>query len=155
MLQALVYQASADMELALNALQAALTLAEPEGYLSLFVHEDAPMAELLRQAERNDIAKDFIAQLLANFAENAKPDLALPVTPRVIHAATQRIEPLSKRERDLLPLLAKGLTNQEIALQLSVANSTIERHLANIYGKLQVNNRTQAVARARELNLIL
>jgi LuxR family maltose regulon positive regulatory protein len=64
------------------------------------------------------------------------------------------IEPLSKREREVLGLIAAGLTNREIAAELYIAAGTVKRHLNNIYGKLQVHSRTQAVARARELGLL-
>lgn len=64
------------------------------------------------------------------------------------------VEPLTKREREVLQLIYEGLSNQEIAEKLVLALNTVKRHTSNIYGKLGVNSRTQAIARARQLGLI-
>ena len=153
-LQALVDQAVGDGKRALQLLQRALTLAEPAGYVALFVQAGAPMAELLQQAKRNVQTGDFIAQLLVHFSGQPKPAVPLAAPPPAHSLSLALVEPLSKRELELLPLLAAGHSNREIALQLSISHGTVERHLANIYGKLQVNNRTGAIARARALNLL-
>ncbi|MCB0180259.1 MAG: response regulator transcription factor, partial [Anaerolineae bacterium] len=90
-------------------------------------------------------------------------ELSKPITPTVkpppIHQLLQPpdqplVEPLSERELEVLQLLAEGLTNQQIAEKLFVVIGTIKKHTSNIYGKLGVSNRTQAIARARELNLL-
>ena len=72
-----------------------------------------------------------------------------------VHAATdQLVEPLTPREMEVLRLMAKGLTNQQIAEQLIIAVGTVKSYTAEIYGKLQVGNRIQAVTRAREIKLL-
>lgn len=147
-LQALAYQTQEDMPGALATLARALTLAEPEGYRRLFVDEGPPMARLLNEAVSRGIAPDYTRRLLASFS---------PVGPAPTHASvsqTENIEPLSERELEVLQHIAEGLTNQEIADRLFLSLYTIKAHARNIYGKLGVGNRTQAVARARELQML-
>ena len=147
-LQALALQAQGRGRQALSALDQALNLAEPEGYIRPFVDEGQPMAELLRQAQSRGLRSNYVSQLLAAFgAEETSP-----VPPTASHASL--IEPLSPRELELLRLVADGRSNGEIAQELVVAIGTVKKHLNNIFGKLDVRNRTQAVARARELDLL-
>jgi len=144
-LQAIALQAKPDQALA--ALERALSLAEPEGYVRTFVDAGAPMAALLRIAASRGIAaapgvaQDYVGKLLAAFGEVASPSAPL-------------IEPLSERELEVLRLLAAGLSNREIAAELFLAVGTVKKHTSNIYGKLNVHKRTQAVARAKELGLV-
>jgi len=138
-LQAIALQAKPDQALA--ALERALSLAEPEGYVRTFVDAGAPMAALLRTAASRGIALDYVSKLLAAFGEVASPSAPL-------------IEPLSERELEVLRLLAAGLSNREIAADLFLAVGTVKKYTSNIYGKLNVRKRTQAVARARELGLV-
>lgn len=140
-LMALALQADDDIEGALRALQEALTLAEPEGYVRIFVDEGEPMVTLLRRAATAGIAPRYAASLLAAF-----PRASIPAQPL--------IDPLTARELEVLQLLATGFSNREVASELVIAPSTAKRHIANIYGKLGVSSRTQAAARARELNLL-
>ena len=143
-----------------SLLNEALTWAEPEGYVRTFVDLGKPMAALLRQARYQGIATDYVARLLAAF--EAEPRKALePAQPGARRTdlppyaiAAHLPEPLSDRELDVLHQLAKGRTNQEIAQALVVSVNTVKTHLKNIYGKLGVNNRRQAVTRARELGLL-
>ncbi|MFQ5857463.1 MAG: LuxR C-terminal-related transcriptional regulator [Anaerolineae bacterium] len=140
-LQAIALQAQGERDQALIALEQALTLAEPEGYVRIFVDEGAPMAALLRIAASRGIALDYVSELLAAFGEAAPP-------------STPLIEPLSERELEVLRLLAAGLSNREIGAELFLAVGTVKKHTSNIYGKMNVHKRTQAVARARELGLV-
>jgi LuxR family maltose regulon positive regulatory protein len=138
-LDALCSQAGGKTDRALKSLEEALALAEPEGFMRIFLDEGEPMVDLLRQARQSQIATDYVDNLLAG---------GLPVDQSGL------IEPLSERELEVLRLLAEGLTNKAIGEHLYLALNTVKVHTRNIYGKLGVNNRTQAVVRARELGLL-
>jgi LuxR family maltose regulon positive regulatory protein len=146
-LQALALQADHQAEEAVRALAEALTLAEPGGLMRTFLDEGQPMATLLRRvlSKRPASPIAYVQQLLTAFQEMAESPS--PVVQPLI-------EPLSQRELEVLRLIAAGLSNQEIADQTYVALSTIKWHIRNIYGKLGVKSRTQAIARAQELNLL-
>jgi LuxR family maltose regulon positive regulatory protein len=105
------------------------------------------MAELLRRAGSQGIAPNYVASLLA--AWNAQPPAATPAA-----RLQPLIEPLSERELEVLRLIADGLSNAEIASRLVVTVGTVKAHTSNLYGKLGVNTRTRAVARARALGLL-
>lgn len=163
---ALVQQAQGQAAVALATLDRALALAEPEHYVRLFLDEGEPMLALLIGArEHGPVERQaYIARLLS-FARASAPASTLasteappgdtfslagsaaPTTPALI-------EPLSEREQTVLRLLAAGLSNQDIAQELVVAQSTVHWHVKNIYSKLNVHNRTQATLMARELGLI-
>jgi LuxR family maltose regulon positive regulatory protein len=143
--QALAFQGQADVEGASSALERALSLAEPEGYVRTFLDEGEPMAKLLLQALSRDIAPNYVARLLAAFGQEVK------LKP---FAGQSLVEPLSGREIEVLRLIAAGLSNPEIAGELVIAVSTVKSHVNHIYGKLGVESRTRAVARARELGLL-
>jgi LuxR family maltose regulon positive regulatory protein len=149
MLQALAHQAQGDVPAALASLRRALTLAEPEGYVRIFVDEGPPMASLLSAfmkqgaAAKQGIAPSYVRRLLV--AVNKTED-STPVTQGLI-------EPLSERELDVLRLLGTDLGGPEIARELVVSLNTVRTHTKNIYAKLGVNNRRAAVRRARELDL--
>jgi LuxR family maltose regulon positive regulatory protein len=144
-LQALAFQAQDDLPRALSALERALALAEPEGYVRTFVDEGEPMARLLRQALSQGIAPNYAARLLAAF--DAEVELTSP-------AMESLVEPLTERELEVLRLIVAGLSNAEIAEELFIAVSTVKSHVNHIYGKLAVENRIQAVNRARSLELL-
>jgi LuxR family maltose regulon positive regulatory protein len=144
-LQALAFQAQDDIDQALAALERALSLAEPEGYVRTFIDEGEPMARLLRQALSQDIAPHYVARLLAAAGQETGPGSS---------AMEALIEPLSEREMDVLRLIVAGLSNPEIAEELVIAVSTVKSHINHIYGKLGVSNRTRAVVRAQELGLV-
>jgi LuxR family maltose regulon positive regulatory protein len=146
-LQALALQKS---DQALIPLERALVLAEPEGYVRIFIDKSAPMGELLRQAVARGIAPGYVDKLLA--ALDAEKHERPPLHPRT--SALLLVEPLSERELEVLRLLAAGLSNKEIAQTLVIAVGTVKNHLKNIYSKLDVRNRTQAVDRAREFGLL-
>jgi LuxR family maltose regulon positive regulatory protein len=130
---------------AMLALSEALALAEPEGYVRLFVDEGAPMVGLLRQAQRRSVAPAYVAALLA--ACGSSPET-------MSRAAHILLDPLSGREGEVLRLLAAGLSTSEIAAQLFITADTVRTHLKHIYGKLDVHSRLHAVARARTLGLL-
>jgi LuxR family maltose regulon positive regulatory protein len=156
LLQALALQALDDVPRALASLERALTLAEPEGYVRIFVDEGAPMARLLYRAAERGMARDYAGRLLAAFEAGTK-DQGLKTkvgdSPSVVRPSSL-IEPLSGREIEILELVAQGLTNREIAQKLVISPGTVKVHTSNIYGKLGVHNRTQAVAKARALGIL-
>jgi LuxR family maltose regulon positive regulatory protein len=146
-LRALALRRQNEMSPALRALARALALAEPEGYVRMFLDEGPIMAELLRRGGSQGIAPHYVASLLA--AWDAQPGAA---TPTARHQPL--IEPLSERELEVLRLIADGLSNAEIASRLVVTVGTVKAHTSNLYGKLGVNTRTRAVAQARALGLL-
>ncbi len=149
-LQALAYHTQGDLPAALLPLQHALALAEPEGYIRMFLDEGSSMMQLLREASAREIMPDYTDKLLAAFeAEKRKSEekpYLLPTQPL--------IDPLSQRELKILQLIAQGLSNREIGERLFLALDTIKGHNRKIFDKLQVQSRTEAIARARELGLL-
>ena len=149
-LQAIAYQAQGDIPAALKPLQQALMLAEPEGYVRIFVDEGLPMMQLLREAASRGIVADYTGKLLTAFEagerkSQPKADLA---------SAQPLIEPLSQRELKVLQLIAQGLSNREIGERLFLALDTVKGYNRKIFDKLQVQSRTEAIARAREFGLL-
>ncbi len=136
---------------ALRVLAEALALAEPGGFIRIFVDEGIPMARLLARALSQGILPDYVGRILAAFPQ-AEAEKARDRGLHVDQAGL--IEPLSERELDVLRLLAEGLSNSEIGTRLYLSPNTVKAHTRNIYGKLDVHNRTQATARARELGLV-
>jgi len=168
MLQALAHQAQGDIPAALVPLERALTLAEPEGYVRMFVDEGHPMAAVLAQSierrAQNDSIKAYAERLLSVFLDDDKVTRwhgdtiravhDQPVTRSSLHPVTPAmVEPLSERERDVLRLLRTDLSGPEIARELMVSLNTLRTHTNNIYIKLEVNNRRAAVRRAEELDV--
>ena len=156
-LHALANQMLGDIPAALGFLARALTLAEPEGYVRLFVDEGPPMTQLLREAAACGIMPVYTGKLLAAFGVEQASNVdqsPLPL-PTVLSLASQfLIEPLSQRELEVLRLFRTELSGPEIAQELMVALSTIRTHTKGIFSKLHVNNRREAVKRAEELDLI-
>ena len=143
-LQALALQIQGNAPAALASLERALALAEPEGYIRLFVDEGLPMAILLEAASTRQIAPTYVRRLLA--ALGPAGDTA-PATQRLV-------EPLSDRELEVLRLLATDLDGPDIARELVVSLHTVRSHTKSIYAKLGVNNRRTAIRRAEELDLL-
>jgi LuxR family maltose regulon positive regulatory protein len=143
LLQALAHQARGDLATALVPLTRALALAEPEGYVRIFVDEGAAMAILLQEAAKRGIAPRYTRQLLAAFGRTAER----PAPTQVLS------EQLSQRELDVLRLLGTELDGPDIARELVVSLNTMRTHTKNIYSKLGVNTRRAAVRRAEELGL--
>jgi LuxR family maltose regulon positive regulatory protein len=155
-LRALALQGLQDTQRALEVLQQALDLAEPEGYVRSVIDAGPAMKALLRKAQARGLAphtatpgraSQYVARL-----RRALGDDATPGEPPAPHEAL--VEPLSERERQVLGLIAEGLTNREIAERLYLAVSTIKTHINNLYAKLGVSKRTQAIARGRQLGLL-
>jgi LuxR family maltose regulon positive regulatory protein len=149
-LQSLAHQAQSNIPLALLSLERALALAEPEGYARIFVDEGAPMAQLLSKAAVQGVVPGYIGKLLAVFDAEEQTSEDKPSLP----LSQPLIEPLSQRELEVLHLVAQGLSNREISERLFLALSTVKGHNQQLFGKLQVQSRTEAVARARELGLL-
>ena len=149
---ALAHLTLGNKQAALDSLSQALTLAEPQGYVRLFVDEGPPMAALLQYAVSQNIAPRYASTLLADFHKDANDGVQYG---KGLAAQRQSlIEPLSEREIEVLRLMAEGYKYQEIAERLVVSINTIRHHTRNVYGKLDANNRTQAIGRAKELNLL-
>jgi ATP/maltotriose-dependent transcriptional regulator MalT len=143
-LQALVFQGKRDLARALAILERALSLAQPEGYVRVFLDEGEPMAKLLYQAKSHRIGQGYTSELLS----------ALGRVTNTEQPATQLlIEPLTQRELELLKLIEEGCTNQDIAVRLVISIPTVKRHISNIYSKLGAKSRTQAISLGRELKL--
>jgi LuxR family maltose regulon positive regulatory protein len=167
-LQAMALEAQGRTAEADAALWQALTLARPEGYVRVFLDLGTPLYHLLERsaalgatpkthgATTAIIAEDYVRDLLDAFQRErevrrsrAAEGVSPPPSP-----TEASIDPLTERELDVLRLLAEGLSNKEMADRLVVAPSTVKQHLKNIYGKLDVHSRTQAVARGRALDLL-
>jgi LuxR family maltose regulon positive regulatory protein len=158
-LQAMALQAKGDVVQALAALERALALAEPEGYVRTFIDEGAPMGTLLRQAEARAIQLKYVRKLLAALEAETQDQRPLRVTkaapPSLAHRPSSRlVEPLSERELQVLRLLATQLSSPEIAEELFISTNTVRSHIKSIYGKLNVHQRMDAVQRAKELGLL-
>lgn len=147
-LKSLALHQKGDIDQALLMLEQALSMAEPEGYLRTFVDEGQPMAKLLYRAAERGIYPEYSGRLLAALYE----DQSHPPAER--QPSEPLVEPLSERELEVLRLVAEGLSNGEIAGKLYISLSTVKGHTSNIFGKLGVKNRTQAVTRARSLGLL-
>ena len=150
-LEALALQKGDQVEKALSVLEDALRLSEPEGFIRIFVDEGPSMARLLYEALSREIAPNYVRQLLAAFPD---VDTKQTATTEIRSSDDEWIEPLSERELEVLQLIAKGLTNREVGARLYLTQNTVKAHARTIYSKLGVNNRTQAVNRARTLGLI-
>ena len=142
-LQALALQAPGHIPAALTCLERALTLAEPEGYVRVFVDEGPPIGSLLRAAEKQGTTRNYVRRLLAAVSQTRQDS---PVRQALI-------DPLSERELDVLRLLGTELDGPAIARELMVSLNTVRTHTKNIYTKLAVTSRRAAVRRAAELDL--
>jgi LuxR family maltose regulon positive regulatory protein len=151
-LTALAHHTLEDTPAALDFLSQALTQAEPEGYVRLFVDEGQPMEELLSCAISQTIAPDYASKLLAAFPKDRHSTVQygtdLTVNKQFL------VEPLSEREIEVLHLMAEGYKYQEIAERLVISINTVRHHNRNIFGKLNVNSRMEAIERARQMHLL-
>jgi LuxR family transcriptional regulator, maltose regulon positive regulatory protein len=156
-LKALAYQMQQQEQEALNALAQAVGLAEPEGYIRIFADEGAPMAALLsrlRARKRNHRPSLYLDTLLAAFLPHDMRSEHRPEKAEHCMTGQPQRDRLSERELEVLRLLARGDSNQEIAETLVLSIDTIKRHVSNIFSKLGVHSRVQAVARATALGLL-
>jgi len=134
---------------ALSTLHEVLKRAEPEGYIRLFVDTGPCMQLLLQQIQARGLLSGYVASLLSAFEDSY-------VTETVPAGAANEalVEPLTGREREVLHLLSVGASNREIACRLVLSLGTVKKHMTNLLGKLGATNRTQAIVRAREYNLL-
>jgi LuxR family maltose regulon positive regulatory protein len=156
-LQALAHHMLGEKQEAQTHLAQAVDLAEPEGYIRVFVDEGTPMADLLsllRKQQHTPGLTAYLDTLLLAFRQESQEQK------RPLEKARQRatvqplLDPLSKRELELLQLVAQGASNPEIAEELVLSVDTVKHHVYNIYSKLGVKNRIKALARAHDLGLI-
>jgi LuxR family maltose regulon positive regulatory protein len=160
-LLAVAQQKQGHIDEARDTLAQALALAEPEGYARTFVNEGNAVAVLLTEvlsaqrqgklAPSRQVSPVYAGRLLRLLEGETRPE---PVGARDSGGAQPLVEPLSEREREVLQRVAAGVSNRELAEEFVVSVGTIKTHLNNIYGKLNVHSRTQAIARARELHLL-
>jgi LuxR family maltose regulon positive regulatory protein len=152
-LQSVVLHAHGELEKAVEVLGEALALAEPGGFVRIFVDEGIPMARLLAEAARRGIKRAYASTLIA--ARDAeKQGSAGESTLRPVAPPQHLVEPLSQRELEVLQLIAQGLSNSEISERLFLALDTVKGHNRRIFDKLHVQRRTEAIARARQLGLL-
>ena len=147
-LQALALDAQGNLDQALSCLERALVLAKPQGFVRIFLNNGAPIIRLLKEAARRDIAADYAIKLLNQIDTDTQPDGPNLSPPSLL------VDPLSDRELEVLHLMAQDLTYKEIANQIMVSLNTVRTHVKNIYSKLMVHKRSEAVAKAEELNLL-
>lgn len=160
--EALVLAQSGNVARATSTLAEALALAVPEGYIRAFVDQGQPMAALLQhlhtaqqqQVIHDSDGVDYVERLLTMFTPSATPQMAGASSRRIAAAVEPLLEPLRPRELEILRLVAEGQSTEAIAEQLIISIGTVRWHLKNIFGKLDVHSRTQAVARARALRLV-
>jgi LuxR family maltose regulon positive regulatory protein len=145
-LQTLLDDAQGDQVSALEKLERAIQLAEPGGFMRIFVDLGPRIANLLIRLGQQDVSQDYVAQILKAFPQ-AQPA-------RLPAAQAQLVEPLTDRELDVLTLLAQQLTNKEIANQLFISKGTVTQHNHNIFQKLNVSSRWQAVTEATRLGIL-
>ncbi len=143
-LQSLAYWRRGEHNQALVELGHALRLAEPERYIRLFADLGLPMGRMLQEAYSRNVQTDYVSELLDSFDSTSFEASRPPSLP----------EPLTRRESEVLELMAAGLTNREIAGELVISPGTVKKHAANIYDKLGVHSRMEAAARARELTIL-
>ena len=161
-LQALAHQAADGPAEALEQLSKAIELAEPEGFVRVFVDEGKVLVPLLKQIAARGVAVDYIRQILPLFAETATSQTPTSAG-SILHATATDTEsatldlllnPLTDRELDTLRYLTSDLTVPQIAEEMIVAPSTVRSYIKSIYGKLDAHSRMEAVNRARSLDLI-
>ena len=148
-LMAMAYQETGSIDLAVDCLERSLRQAEQEGYRRVYIDEGPPMVRLLREVARRGIQKQYCNRLLSAFEQEGRSLEGV-----FAEGNAGMLEPLSKRELEVLQLLAEGCTNREIGEQLYISLSTVKGHISNINGKLLAMNRTEAVARARQLEIL-
>ena len=144
-LQALACHGSKETARGVAILDRAVALAQPEGYVRVFLDEGEPLAKLLYTMRAPHRKTGYAGELLSAFGRGSDP---MPLRP------LQLVEPLSAREIEVLKLIQTGCSNQEIAAQLVISIKTVKRHISNIHAKLGVKSRTQALAAARDLGLV-
>ena len=147
LLQSITYNAQGNHDRALSLLEEGIRMTKPDGFLRIFVDEGPQIANLLYSLISEDKNTEYIQNVLAAFpVEQSSKKLS--------EVEGEWIEPLSEREIEVLQLIAEGMTNQEVGSLLFLSLNTVKVHTRNIYSKLNVSNRTQAVTKARALGLL-
>jgi LuxR family maltose regulon positive regulatory protein len=152
-LKALAMQAQGHIDDAAESMVCALTLAAPEHFVQTFLEHGAPMGELLRLVVRRDAVRAYAQELLAALTAREEGEQTAQQKQSPVELVAL-VEPLTPRELEVLALIATGASNPEIARDLYISVNTVKRHVTNIFGKLDVTSRTQAVARGRELGIV-
>jgi LuxR family maltose regulon positive regulatory protein len=150
-LQALLQAALGQQEKALALLEGAIQSAQPGGFIRLFVDLGPGLVPLLCQLHRQGVAPGYLDRVLAAFPDGQAGNRA---GRGGVSEPQPLVEPLTPRELEVLALLGRHLINKEIAAELVISPVTVKTHTLNIYRKLDVHNRREAVERARELNLL-
>jgi LuxR family maltose regulon positive regulatory protein len=113
------------------------------------------MADLLERLRQQGVAPEYVTRILAAFPTTAETEALTAIPSSVVSCpSSELVEPLTDREIDVLTLLAQRLTNKEIAAQLFISPGTVAQHAHQIYQKLDVHNRRQAVAAAKALSIL-
>ncbi|HJY29225.1 MAG TPA: LuxR C-terminal-related transcriptional regulator [Pyrinomonadaceae bacterium] len=164
-LQSLAHNALEDEAAALKALEAALVLAQPELFVRTFIDEGEPVSKLLlellkQKGKRWETEKPELLRYVVKLKDAFGPSAPVP-TAKMAVTETEALpwwyveDPLSERELEVLQHVGRGLSNQEIADKLFLSAGTVKRHMSNIYQKLDVHSRTQALERARSLKVLI
>ena len=151
-LQALAYDAQGEVQKALDLLRQALDLAQPDGFLRIFVDLGPAMARLLYRVAELEREPRRVGQLTGAVSPSSQVGRAAPRSDHF--AQPQTVEPLTTREREILELLARRLSDKEIARMLTISPHTVSKHVGNLCAKLQVTGRRQAVSKARVLGIL-
>jgi LuxR family maltose regulon positive regulatory protein len=153
-LQAVLHDILCEKSAALDKLTTALNLAEPSGYIRIFVDMGSQMFGLLKQLVRQNVALDYIGQILAAFRDDERAFGPEAADQPIASPRQPLVEPLTNRELDVLELLAQRLSNKEIADKLFISTETIKSHLQNIFQKLEVSKRREAVEKAKKVGIL-
>jgi LuxR family maltose regulon positive regulatory protein len=156
---AVVYQKQAKTEQASAAAEQAVTLAHPGNFIRPFLELGPPMVEILRHLRRKKVAQDFIERILVAFEKQSQArvpqsESAPQAPPPTAQPSRALWEDLTQRELDVLTCLEKGMSNKEIGAELFLSALTVKKHLYNIFQKLNVHTRLEAVKKARESGLL-
>lgn len=157
LLQALAYQMNHEEPRALSVLLEAIRLAEPEGYIRSFVDEGAPMHALLsklREQQCQAGLTSYLDMVLAAFPQQMQMQESYLKQKEEHTKGQPLLDPLSKRELEVLNTIARGASNNQIAQELMITVDTVKRHISHIFSKLGVQNRVQAIKQARLLGLL-
>jgi LuxR family maltose regulon positive regulatory protein len=153
-LRALALEMQGEAAAAVVALRQAVELARPGGFIRVFVDLGSPMRTMLLRLDRQGFAAETVRRILAAFPEPQEKIATGDVGSRSRAANARLVEPLTDRELDVLSLLRERLSNKEIASQLVLSTTTVKRYTANLYAKLGVNKRRDAVVEAEALGIL-
>jgi LuxR family transcriptional regulator, maltose regulon positive regulatory protein len=157
-LRAMAMDAMGKIRKAEAELKHALELAQPGGFIRVFVDLGQQLQDILKRLEKRSPSNDYIQRLVAAFLEEQRKRSGDNTHTEVFYSSTQNpsklVEPLTAREMDVLMLLREPLSNKEIASRLYLSPSTVKRHTINLYGKLGVHSRSEAVAAATNLGIL-